>query len=57
MTCKGVIGELLGRMSNWDAAQIVSKQREEAARQQGGLFVRENSSNGGKAIRTFWVAY
>jgi hypothetical protein len=30
------------------------RRREEAARQQGGLFVRENSSNGGKAIRTFW---
>jgi hypothetical protein len=28
---------------------------EEAARQQGGLFLRENSSNGGKAIRTFWL--
>jgi hypothetical protein len=33
--------------------KIVQK-REEAARQQGGLFFRENSSNGGKAIRTFW---
>ncbi len=27
---------------------------EEATRQQGSLFFRENSSNGGKAIRTFW---
>jgi hypothetical protein len=27
---------------------------EKATRQQGGLFSRENSSNGGKAIRTFW---
>ncbi len=36
--------------------KTVSK-REKAARQQGGLFFRENSSNGGKAIRTFWVAY
>ena len=27
---------------------------EEATRQQDGLFIRENSSNGGKAIRTFW---
>jgi hypothetical protein len=27
---------------------------EEATRQQGDLFFRENSSNGGKAIRTFW---
>jgi len=26
---------------------------EEATRQQGGLFFWENSSNGGKAIRTF----
>jgi hypothetical protein len=32
----------------------IGRRREEAARQQGGLFVRENSSNGGKAIRTFW---
>jgi len=28
---------------------------EKATRQQGGLFFRENSSNGGKAIRTFWL--
>jgi hypothetical protein len=27
---------------------------EKATRQQGGLSSRENSSNGGKAIRTFW---
>jgi hypothetical protein len=27
---------------------------EEAARQQGDLFFWENSSNGGKAIGTFW---
>ena len=31
-----------------------TKKSEEATRQQGGLFFRENSSNGGKAIRTFW---
>src|ERR1700733_11022230 len=31
-----------------------TQKREEATRQQGGLFFRENSSNGGKAIRTFW---
>ena len=31
-----------------------TQKREEAARQQGSLFFRENSSNGGKAIRTFW---
>jgi len=41
---------------------IVSKGRnagcaeaEGAARQQGSSFLRENSSNGGKAIRTFWL--
>jgi hypothetical protein len=28
-------------------------EREKATRQQGGFFSRENSSNGGKAIRTF----
>jgi len=28
---------------------------ERAARQQGGSFLRENSSNGGKTIRTFWL--
>ena len=28
---------------------------ERAARQQGGPSLRENSSNGGKAIRTFWL--
>ena len=31
-----------------------TRKSEEATRQQGGLFFRENSSNGGKAIRTFW---
>jgi hypothetical protein len=31
-------------------------QNEKAARQQGGLiFSRENSSNGGKAVKTFWT--
>jgi hypothetical protein len=34
---------------------ITARNDEEAARQQGGLFLRENSSNGGKAIRTFWL--
>jgi hypothetical protein len=33
---------------------MASAKNEEATRQQGGLFSRENSSNGGKAIRTFW---
>jgi hypothetical protein len=33
-------------------AQVLLK-REKATRQQGGFFSRENSSNGGKAIRTF----
>jgi hypothetical protein len=28
---------------------------ERAARQQGSSLLRENSSNGGKAIRTFWL--
>jgi hypothetical protein len=28
---------------------------ERAARQQGSSFLRENSSNGGKTIRTFWL--
>jgi hypothetical protein len=32
-----------------------ASRREKTARQQGGLFFRENSSNGGKAIRTFWL--
>jgi hypothetical protein len=51
--------ELIGRQeANVRSARAgLAVQREEAARQQGGLFVRENSSNGGKAIRTFWVAY
>ena len=31
-----------------------SPSNEKAARQQGSLFFRENSSNGGKAIGTFW---
>ena len=30
------------------------KRNEKATRQQGSLLARENSSNGGKAIRTFW---
>ena len=34
--------------------KLCLRKSEEAARQQGGLFFRENSSNGGKAIRTFW---
>jgi hypothetical protein len=33
---------------------FVLRKQEEAARQQGSLFIRENSSNGGKAIGTFW---
>jgi hypothetical protein len=32
-----------------------SHKTERAARQQGSSFLRENSSNGGKAIRTFWL--
>src|ERR1700759_577264 len=38
----------------WAIPQKWHKKSEEATRQQGGLFFRENSSNGGKAIRTFW---
>ena len=33
---------------------VLRRTKEKTARQQGGLFFRENSSNGGKAIRTFW---
>ena len=36
------------------ALSFLNWKSEEATRQQGGLFFRENSSNGGKAIRTFW---
>jgi hypothetical protein len=36
------------------APDLCLRKSEEATRQQGGLFFRENSSNGGKAIRTFW---
>jgi hypothetical protein len=32
---------------------VSSAEHEKATRQQGGFFSRENSSNGGKAIRTF----
>jgi hypothetical protein len=38
-----------------NALVILPLTREKATRQQGGLFFRENSSNGGKAIRTFWL--
>jgi hypothetical protein len=37
-----------------DGFRRVAEENEKATRQQGGLFSRENSSNGGKAIRTFW---
>jgi hypothetical protein len=33
---------------------FLAHRHEKAARQRNGLFFRENSSNGGKAIRTFW---
>lgn len=36
-----------------NGTDIPSSKREKATRQQGGFFSRENSSNGGKAIRTF----
>ena len=32
-----------------------AQKTERAARQQGSSFLRENSSNGGKTIRTFWL--
>lgn len=32
-----------------------AEKTERAARQQGSSSLRENSSNGGKAIRTFWL--
>ena len=38
-----------------DAGSTVSQKTERAARQQGSSFLRENSSNGGKTIRTFWL--
>jgi hypothetical protein len=35
---------------------LLREQNEKATRQQGGLFFsRENSSNGGKAVKTFWI--
>jgi len=34
--------------------KISTQKHEKAARQQGGFLFRENSSNGGKTIRTFW---
>jgi hypothetical protein len=37
-----------------EAAKSLQK-TERAARQQGSSFLRENSSNGGKTIRTFWL--
>jgi hypothetical protein len=38
-------------MAVWQIAQ----KTERAARQQGSSFLRENSSNGSKTIRTFWL--
>src|ERR1017187_10409795 len=38
----------------WLAPTQVAK-TERAARQQGSSFLRENSPNGGKTIRTFWL--
>src|SRR5271166_427946 len=34
---------------------IMRQKTERAARQQGSSSLRENSSNGGKTIRTFWL--
>src|SRR5580693_9807427 len=41
-------------ISSPQSPKSCTRKSEEATRQQGGLFFRENSSNGGKAIRTFW---
>jgi hypothetical protein len=45
------------RRGNWleTPAGKGGREAERAARQQGSSFLRENSSNGGKAIRTFWL--
>ena len=43
-----------GNFSVSISPESCTRKSEEATRQQGGLFFRENSSNGGKAIRTFW---
>ncbi len=43
-----------GKIFALPITQKLYRKSEEATRQQGGLFFRENSSNGGKAIRTFW---
>ena len=43
-----------GDFSGSVSPESCTRKSEEATRQQGGLFFRENSSNGGKAIRTFW---
>src|SRR5580692_2493106 len=45
---------ILRKLSYRATPGLPLSRREKAARQQGGLFFRENSSNGGKAIRTFW---
>ncbi|MCU1226455.1 MAG: hypothetical protein JWQ42_4548 [Edaphobacter sp.] len=52
--CPRFIFHLYGFLFGTRSSKILHQIREEAARQQGGLFFRENSSNGGKAIRTFW---
>ena len=44
----------LSRVSRKSAENDPSK-TERAARQQGSSLLRENSSNGGKTIRTFWL--
>jgi hypothetical protein len=49
--CVRDAGESL-RQENAGVADRLKTER--AARQQGGSFLRENSSNGGKTIRAFW---
>jgi hypothetical protein len=42
----------MGLEREWPVSPL---ETERAARQQGSSLLRENSSNGGKTIRTFWL--
>jgi hypothetical protein len=53
-----------GPVCVWETTKLIARKRrlappqvktERAARQQGSSLLRENSSNGGKTIRTFWL--
>jgi hypothetical protein len=62
-----ILSRCLRSVKQWsEAAGALNKEKEKdravkpieterAARQQGSSFLRENSPNGGKAIRTFWL--